>query len=205
MASVPDGLRAALPDHYRIKSKVGSGAMATVYLADDVKHGRQVAVKVLRPELAGTLLGERFLNEIQIAAQLNHPNILPLHDSGTSGGFLYYVMPYVEGESLRERLSREKQLPIKDALRIATEVADGLAYAHANGVVHRDIKPGNILMSEGHAVGVPGGANDRPAGWQTAEQWYESSRTRHALRNERRSALASFVRSLSRLPSEIEP
>src|SRR5690349_24426145 len=120
--------------------------MATVFLADDRKHGRPVAIKVLHAELAAALGAERFLREIEIAARLQHPHILPLYDSGTAGGFLYYVMPYVEGESLRDRLEREKQLSLEDTLRVATEVAGALAYAHGHGVVHRDIKPENILL-----------------------------------------------------------
>src|SRR5690242_5438034 len=126
--------------------------MATVFLADDRKHGRPVAIKVLHAELAAALGAERFLREIEIAARLQHPHILPLYDSGSAGGFLYYVMPYVEGESLRDRLTREKQLSLEDTLRIATEVAGALAYAHSRGVVHRDIKPENILLSGGTAV-----------------------------------------------------
>jgi len=126
--------------------------MATVYLADDLKHNRSVAIKVLRPELASMLGGERFLREIDIEARLQHINILPLHDSGEADGFLYYVMPYVEGESLRERLDREGQLPVEDALHIAEEITEALSYAHARGVVHRDIKPENILLSGGHAL-----------------------------------------------------
>jgi len=126
--------------------------MATVYLAEDLKHHRSVAIKVLNPELAAAIGAERFLREIETAARLNHPQILPLHDSGAAEGLLYYVMPYVEGESLRERLSRERQLPLDDALRITHEVADALDYAHGQGVVHRDIKPENILISRGHAV-----------------------------------------------------
>jgi tetratricopeptide (TPR) repeat protein len=126
--------------------------MATVYLAGDLKHHRKVALKVLKPDLAATLGPERFLREIEIAAQLTHPHILPLHDSGEARGFLYYVMPYVEGESLRERLSRERQLSLEDAIQVAREVADALSSAHSRGVVHRDIKPENILLQEGHAV-----------------------------------------------------
>src|SRR5512143_703318 len=118
--------------------------MATVYLAEDLKHGRKVALKVLRPELAAVLGADRFVQEIKTTAQLQHPHILPLYDSGQADGFLYYVMPYIEGESLRERLNRQKQLPIDEALAIAREVADALGYAHARGVVHRDIKPENI-------------------------------------------------------------
>jgi serine/threonine-protein kinase len=137
---------------YEIISELGRGGTATVYLAHDRKHGRRVAVKVPHVALASILGPERFLREIQIAAQLQHPNILPLHDSGEVNGVLYYVMPYVEGESLRDRLSREGELPIEDALHIARQVADALAYAHAHGIVHRDIKPENILLSGGHAL-----------------------------------------------------
>src|SRR5256886_2693768 len=126
--------------------------MATVYLAQDLKHGRPVAIKVLRPELAAALGAERFLREIEIAARLTHPHILPLHDSGEANGFLYYVMPYLEGESLRDRLEREGQLPLEEALRITREVASALSYAHSHDVVHRDIKPENILLSGGEAV-----------------------------------------------------
>ena len=126
--------------------------MATVYLAEDLKHERKVAIKVLRAELAAVIGAERFLTEIKTTANLQHPHILPLHDSGEADGFLYYVMPYVEGESLRDRLSREKQLPIDDAVRIAGEVADALDYAHRQGVIHRDIKPENILLHDGRAL-----------------------------------------------------
>src|SRR5438045_4176500 len=126
--------------------------MATVFLADDLKHHRSVAIKVLHSELAAALGAERFLREIEIAARLQHPHILPLYDSGAAAGLLYYVMPYVEGESLRDRLAREKQLSQEDTLRIATEVASALAYAHSHGIVHRDIKPENIMLSGGTAV-----------------------------------------------------
>ena len=126
--------------------------MATVYLAADLRHVRQVAVKVLRPELAVTLGADRFLREIETTANLHHPHVLPLYDSGESGGFLFYVMPFVDGESLRDRLNREGKLPLADALRIARDVADALGYAHGRGVVHRDIKPENILLEAGHAV-----------------------------------------------------
>ena len=145
-------LQAALTSRYRIVREVGRGGMAAVYLADDVRHDRRVAVKVLKPELAAALGPERFLREIRIAASLAHPHILPLHDSGEADGFLFYVMPFVEGETLRDRLTRERQLPIRDAIRIANEVADGLTYAHGHGIVHRDIKPENILFMGGHAV-----------------------------------------------------
>ena len=147
-----DRLRVALAYRYHLDREIGRGGMATVYLAHDKHHGRAVAIKVLRPELGAALGSERFLREIQIEARLQHPHILPLHDSGTADGLLYYVMPYVEGESLRERIRREKQLPVDEALRIAREVADALEYAHQQGVVHRDIKPGNILLSGGHAI-----------------------------------------------------
>jgi serine/threonine-protein kinase len=126
--------------------------MATVYLAEDLKHRRRVALKVLKPELAQAIGTGRFLKEIQIAAQLTHPHILPLHDSGEAGGLLYYVMPYVEGESLRDRLDREKPLPLDDAIPILQDVADALNHAHGLGVIHRDIKPENILFTAGHAV-----------------------------------------------------
>ena len=145
-------LSEALADRYRIERELGSGGMATVYLAQDIKHGRRVAVKVLHPDLAAALGGERFLAEIRTTAALQHPHILPLHDSGDAGGLLFYVMPFVDGESLRDRLNRERQLPIDDALRIAREVADALGYAHEHGVIHRDIKPENILLQGGHAL-----------------------------------------------------
>ena len=145
-------LQPHLAGRYQLERELGRGGMATVYLAADVRHGRQVAIKVLRAELAAAIGRDRFLREIQIAARLQHPHILPLFDSGEAGGWLYYVMPYVEGESLRDRVNREKQLPIDDALQIAREVADALAYAHSVGIVHRDIKPENILLSAGHAL-----------------------------------------------------
>src|SRR5207245_1139350 len=144
-------LKAALADHYTIERELGRGGMATVYLARDLKHGRLVAVKVLRPELAAALGPDRFLREIEIAARLTHPHILPLYESGEADGVLYYVMPYVEGESLRDRLDRERQLPLDDSLRIAGEVASALAYAHGHDGVHRDIKPENILLAGGGA------------------------------------------------------
>jgi TolB-like protein/tRNA A-37 threonylcarbamoyl transferase component Bud32 len=145
-------LLSALADRYAIERELGQGGMATVYLAQDRKLGRAVALKVLRPELAAALGGERFLREIEIAAKLAHPHILALHDCGEAGGLLYYTMPFVEGETLRDRLAREKQLPLEEALRITREVADALSYAHAQGLVHRDIKPENILFQAGHAV-----------------------------------------------------
>lgn len=152
MNDVIDKVRDALVDRYALDQEIGSGGMAIVYLATDIKHDRRVALKVLRPELAAAIGAERFLREIQIVAKLNHPHILPLYDSGEEKGFLYYVMPFVEGESLRDRLSREKQLPVDDVLKYASETSDALEYAHKQNVVHRDIKPENILLEEGHAV-----------------------------------------------------
>jgi tetratricopeptide (TPR) repeat protein len=143
----PENLSAALAGRYRLDGEIGRGGMAVVYHARDLQHGRDVAVKVVRPELAVGIGTERFLREIHIAASLQHPHILPVFDSGSANGLLYYVMPYVSGESLRDRLQREGQLPLIEALRIAHEVADALAYAHGRGVVHRDIKPANILLS----------------------------------------------------------
>ena len=145
-------LSAALAGRYTIERKLGQGGMATVYLADDLRHGRKVALKVLRPELAAVIGAERFLQEIRVTAALQHPHILPLHDSGEADTFLYYVMPFVEGESLRERLVRDRQLSLDDAVRLTTEVASALSYAHGRGVIHRDIKPENILVASGSAV-----------------------------------------------------
>src|SRR2546430_1972199 len=152
MAEILARLKAALADRYAIDRVLGHGGTATVYLAQDLKHGRAVAIKVLRPELAAALGAERFLREIEIAARLTHPHILPLHDSGEAAGFLYYVMPFVQGESLRDRLHREQQLPVDEAVRIAREVATALSHAHSQDVVPRDIKPENILVSGGEAV-----------------------------------------------------
>jgi len=145
-------VQAALAGRYAIERELGRGGMATVYLAQDLKHRRPVAIKVLAPELAAALGRERFLREIETAARLSHPHILPLHDSGEADGLLYYVMPYVAGESLRDRLNREKQLPIEDAVTIAGAVANALSYAHSHDVVHRDVKPENILLSDGEAI-----------------------------------------------------
>jgi serine/threonine-protein kinase len=141
VTDLPTLLKAGLAERYTIERELGRGGMALVFLAHDVKHDRKVAIKVLRPELAAALGAERFLREITIAAQLHHSHILPLYDSGEAASFLYYVMPYVEGESLRDRLERETQLPLEDALQIAREVADALSYAHSRDVVHRDVKP----------------------------------------------------------------
>ena len=151
MTDVIGKLSAALTDRYVIERELGQGGMATVYLAHDVRHDRKVALKVLRPELSAILGAERFLHEIKTTANLQHPHILGLFDSGEADGLVFYVMPYVEGESLRDRLNREKQLPVEDAVRIACEVADALDYAHRHGVIHRDIKPENILLHDGHA------------------------------------------------------
>src|SRR5438876_3142220 len=152
MAELLNRLQVALADRYRIEGEIGAGGMATVYLAQDLRHDRKVALKLLRPELSAVIGAERFLAEIKLTANLQHPHILPLFDSGEADSYLFYVMPFVEGESLRGRLTREKQLPVTDAIRIATEVASALDYAHRHGVVHRDIKPENILLHDGQAL-----------------------------------------------------
>ena len=160
-------LNAALEGRYTIERELGEGGMATVYLAEDIKPDRKVALKVLKPELAAVVGAERFLTEIKTTANLQHPHILPLFDSGEADSFLFYVMPYIEGETLRQRIDREKQLPVDEALGIATAVANALHTAHEQGIVHRDIKPANILLSRGEplvadfgialAVGAAGG------------------------------------------------
>jgi len=152
MTDLLQRLKPALADRYAIEREIGSGGMAVVYLADDLKHHRQVALKVLRPDLAAALGGERFLREIEIAAALSHPHILALHDSGEVDGLLYYVMPYVAGESLRQRLEQQTQLSIKETIEVARQVASALDCAHSQGVIHRDIKPENILLHNGEAV-----------------------------------------------------
>ena len=152
MSTLAERLHSALTDRYRIERELGAGGMATVYLAHDVRHDRHVALKVLRPELAAVIGAERFLHEIKTTANLQHPHILPLHDSGEVDGRCWYVMPLVEGESLRDRLQRETQLPIEEAVAIAREVASALDYAHRHGVIHRDIKPENILLHDGRAL-----------------------------------------------------
>src|SRR2546427_12081112 len=152
MSGVPGRLQVALAERYTINRELGRGGMATVYLAEDLKHRRLVALKVLSPDLGAALGKDRCLREIDIAARLTHPHILPLHDSGEADGLLYYVIPSVEGESLRGRLNRGRQLPLEDALHITGEVADALDYAHSHDVLHRDIKPENILFQSGHAV-----------------------------------------------------
>jgi serine/threonine-protein kinase len=150
--SLLEKIREALGDRYDVESEVGAGGMCTVFRARDLKLDRTVALKVFRPELAAALGVERFLTEVRTSAQLNHPHILPLHDSGEADGLLYMVMPFVEGESLADRLAREPQLPVDEAIEIACEVLDALGYAHAQGLIHRDVKPGNIMLSEGHAL-----------------------------------------------------
>ena len=159
MTGSTERLTTALRDRYRLERELGAGGMATVYLAEDLKHHRQVAIKVLRPELAALLGAERFLKEIETTANLQHPHILPLFDSGQADSFLYYVMPYVAGESLRERLARDGELPVAEAVRIARAVASALGAAHRRGIVHRDIKPENIR-------------------WPTASRWWPTSGSR---------------------------
>jgi serine/threonine protein kinase len=149
---VREVLSEAVSDRYKVEREIGRGGMATVYLARDLRHDRAVAIKVMHRGLAASLGSARFLREIEIAASLSHPRIVPLYDSGEAGGVLYYVMPYVEGESLYERLERERQLPFDDALRISLDVADALGYAHGRSVLHRDVKPENILLAAGHAL-----------------------------------------------------
>ena len=158
MTEITARLSTALADHYQIERRLGEGGMATVYLAEDLKHKRKVALKVLKPDLAAVLGAERFVQEITTTANLQHPHILPLFDSGTAGEtdggtpFLYYVMPYIEGETLRDKLDRETQLSIDEAVRIASDVAGALDYAHRHGVIHRDIKPENILLHDGRPM-----------------------------------------------------
>ena len=152
MTAQTDRLNTALDGRYRILRHLGEGGMATVYLCEDLKHDRQVALKLLKPELAAVLGAERFVQEIKTTAALQHPHILPLFDSGTVDGFLYYVMPFIDGETLRDKLNRETQLGIDEAVRIAREVADALDYAHRHGVIHRDIKPENILLHDGRPM-----------------------------------------------------
>ena len=181
---IPTDLQAALGARYELRRVLGRGGMATVYLAADRKHRREVALKVLLPGLAAFLGAERFLREIQTAARLTHPHILALHDSGEAGGFLYYVMPYIEGASLRQRLQDARRLRGEHALAIAAPVADALSYAHRMGVLHRDIKPENILFSQGHpivadfgiakAISTAGGANLTRTGFPLGTPGYMS-------------------------------
>ncbi|HSG06707.1 MAG TPA: protein kinase, partial [Longimicrobiales bacterium] len=177
-------LNIALEGRYRIERELGEGGMATVYLADDLKHERQVALKVLKPELAAVVGAERFLAEIKTTANLQHPHILPLHDSGEADSFLFYVMPYIQGETLRDRLVREKQLPVAEAVRIATDVAEALHAAHEQGIIHRDVKPANILLSRGRplvadfgialAVSAAGGGRLTETGLSMGTPYYMS-------------------------------
>ena len=152
MSDVLERFNEALRDRYRVERQLGEGGMATVYQAHDLRHDRKVALKVLKPELAAVIGAERFLAEIKLTANLQHPHILPLFDSGEADSYLFYVMPFVEDDTLRDRLTREKQLPVPDAMRIAVEVASALDYAHRHDVVHRDIKPENILIHDGQAL-----------------------------------------------------
>jgi len=149
MSDTVTRLNAALEGRYRIERELGEGGMATVYLADDLKHERQVALKVLKPELAAVVGADRFLAEIKTTANLQHPHILPLHDSGEADSFLFYVMPYIQGETLRDRLERDKQLPVDEAVRMAVDVAEALHAAHQQGVIHRDVKPANVFLVGG--------------------------------------------------------
>jgi serine/threonine-protein kinase len=151
-AALPEQLADALSERYLLEREVGQGGMATVYLARGVQDRRPVAVKVMRPKIADALGAERFLREVEIAREMKHPLIVPLYESGNAGGMLYYIMPYVEGESLYERLQREQRLPLDDALRITRDVAEALGYAHGRGVLHRDVKPENILLAGGRAL-----------------------------------------------------
>jgi serine/threonine-protein kinase len=184
MSEVSVRLSAALSDRYAIEREVGAGGMATVYLARDLRHNRRVAVKVLRPELAAVLGRERFLAEIETTANLQHPNLLALFDSGEADGLLFYVMPFVDGESLRARLERERQLPVDDAVKISTAVASALDHAHRHGVIHRDLKPENILLHEGQplvadfgialAVSIAGGSRVTQTGLSLGTPAYMS-------------------------------
>ena len=184
MSEVPPELSAALAERYEVERPIGRGGMATVYLARDGKHRRDVAIKVLRPDLAASIGTDRFLQEIRIAARLTHPHILALHDSGEAAGFLYYVMPYIDGPSLRRRLEQESPVEVTEALRITAAVADALGYAHRMGIFHRDIKPENILFSQGHpivtdfgiakAISTAGGVNLTRTGFPLGTPGYMS-------------------------------
>jgi serine/threonine protein kinase len=185
MADATKRLNAALEGCYAIERELGEGGMATVYLAKDLKHNRNVALKVLKPELAAVVGAERFLAEIETTANLTHPHILPLHDSGEADGFLFYVMPHIEGESLQDRIDREKQLPVDEAVKITTDLAEALDYAHRHKIIHRDIKPANILMHEGRpliadfgialAVGAAGGGRLTETGLSVGTPHYTST------------------------------
>ena len=184
MSDIIGRLNAALEGRYSIERELGEGGMATVYLADDVRHERKVALKVLKPELAAVVGADRFLAEIKTTANLQHPHILPLFDSGEADSFLFYVMPYIEGETLRDKLDRERQLPVSEAIGIATAIANALQTAHEQGIVHRDIKPANILLSRGEplvadfgialAVGAAGGNRLTETGLSVGTPYYMS-------------------------------
>ncbi len=184
MPELPSAFTNAISGKYSVEREIGAGGMANVYLARDVRHNRNVAIKVLKPELAASLGAERFLKEIEIAARLTHPHIIPLHDSGEAEGFLYYVMPFIEGESLRSRLNRVRRFDKASALKIAENVGDALSYAHGEGILHRDIKPENILFAQGHpmvadfgiarAVSTAGGANITRTGLAVGTPGYMS-------------------------------
>ena len=208
MSSVLDRLAAALADRYRLDRELGQGGMATVYLARDLKHDRDVAIKVLRDDVAQSVGRDRFLREIQRAARLSHRHILPLYDSGDAAGTLFYVMPVVQGQSLRDTLDAQRQLPIADAVRIASEVAGALDHAHGLGIIHRDIKPENIMLQNGHALvadfGIGKAISDAPG--DTLTQMGMSVGTR--MHNLRRPCTAdsdyaaSTSTSRSRKPSD---
>jgi serine/threonine-protein kinase len=184
MSDIISRLNIALTDRYRIERRLGEGGMATVYLADDIRHQRKVALKVLKPELAAVVGAERFLAEIKTTANLHHPHVLPLFDSGEADGFLFYVMPSLEGETLRDWLDREGQLPVDEAVAIAIAVAQALQHAHDRKVIHRDIKPGNILVQDGQpvvsdfgialAAGSAGGARLTETGLSIGTPFYMS-------------------------------
>ena len=168
MTSQLESLRAALADRYALERELGRGGMASVYLARDLKHGRLVAIKLLRPEIAAALGPERFLREIEIAAGLTHPHILPLHDSGEAAGLVYYVMPFIEGETLRDRLARERQLPSEEALAITRDVAEALGHAHAHGIVLPRTKPASCTAT----------LNRRTSSCRAAMRWWRISGSR---------------------------
>ena len=169
-------LREALTERYAFERELGRGGMATVYLARDLRHDRPVALKVLHRDLAATLGPDRFLREIKLCARLQHPHILTVHDSGESAGQLWFTMPFIEGESLRDRLRRQKQLPVEDALQIAREAADALDYAHRHQVIHRDVKPENILLTEGHALVADFGIGRTLSGGEAGQRGASSAR-----------------------------
>jgi len=205
MADLSERVRASLAGRYTIERELGRGGMATVYLARDVKHDRPVALKLLRPELAAVLGAERFLREIRFTAQLQHPHILTLIDSGGADGFLYYVMPYVEGESLRQRLEREGQLPLEEALRITRAIASALHFAHGRGVIHRDIKPENIMLHQGEPMVADFGiASDHTATAAGTQRAVFRDRAKVHERNPRseREAVDSHPPGATRLFSE---